>query len=68
MKVQPVPSNDTPADALTALVLRATPVGPAAFEVEDLRSCRRWSFVSRRALDAFLRAALPTAAGRGGRR
>lgn len=57
------PVADPPAAPLDALVVRATPAGATPYEIEDLRSCRRWAFATRAALWAFLRhSLLPVAA------
>jgi hypothetical protein len=47
-----------PVEPLDALVVRATPAGATPYEIEDLRSCRRWAFATRAALWAFLRHSL----------
>lgn len=52
------PTVDPPAAPLDALVLRTTPACATPYEIEDLRSCRRWAFATRRALWTFLRRAL----------
>jgi hypothetical protein len=52
------PAAAPPDAPLDALVVRATPAGAAPYEIEDLRSCRRWAFATRAALWAFLRHSL----------
>jgi hypothetical protein len=55
------PTDDPPVAPLDALVLRTTPASVTPYEIEDLKSCRRWAFATRRALWVFLRRALTPA-------
>ena len=55
------PTADPPVVPLDALVLRTTPASATPYEIEDLKSCRRWAFATRGTLWTFLRRALLSA-------